>query len=500
MTRSTDTAFDDALYEWMQRAPWLAISAAAHALLFIILLAIPWELLEKQETVVLATALEQLPESVFEDPPPDPEPPLDPTLEPIEPTLVDSDLPDDVPAVDAEPRAEEIDFLEQTMPDVGLSEIGLGGGNSKYDGRGIGASGREPRGGSGTFPPLRAGLEWLAAHQSPDGSWDTDGFGAQCGKIGADTCTGPGESVHDVGMTGLALLAFLGAGSTTRRGEHQAVVQRAVRWLREAQDPDTGLIGEKLGHSFTYDHGIATLALCEAYYFSRSPILRSVAQDAVNWICRARNPYGAWRYDAPPTGANDTSVTGWMVFALKAAEDAGLTVDPAAFAGALSWLDEVTDPRTGRCGYDSPGSPSSRISRVNDHYPPGKGEAMTAVALLSRFFLGQTTESAPSMTAHAELLVRSLPEWDPDGFGCDVYYWYYGSYAMYQMGGTRYWTPWNRAMKRAVIASQRQDGDERGSWDPVGPWGYAGGRVYSTAMMTLCLEVYSRYGRLAGSR
>ena len=55
-------------------------------------------------------------------------------------------------------------------------------------------------------------------------------------------------------------------------------------------------------------------------------------------------------------------------------------------------------------------------------------------------------------------------------------------------------------MKPAVIETQRRDGDEKGSWDPVGPWGYAGGRVYATALMTLCMEVYFRYGRVLGAR
>lgn len=81
-----------------------------------------------------------------------------------------------------------------------------------------------------------------------------------------------------------------------------------------------------------------------------------------------------------------------------------------------------------------------------------------------------------------------------------MYYWYYGSYAMYQMGGS-YWNEWNKAMKPAVLESQRtQGGSSHGSWDPIGPWGWAGGRVYSTALMVLCLEVYFRYGKVLGAR
>ena len=55
-------------------------------------------------------------------------------------------------------------------------------------------------------------------------------------------------------------------------------------------------------------------------------------------------------------------------------------------------------------------------------------------------------------------------------------------------------------MKKAVLASQRRDGAHEGSWDPVGPWGHSGGRVYSTALMVLCLEVYFRYSRVLGAR
>ena len=62
---------------------------------------------------------------------------------------------------------------------------------------------------------------------------------------------------------------------------------------------------------------------------------------------------------------------------------------------------------------------------------------------------------------------------------------------------TEGWSRWNEALRGAVLKTQSNSGDERGSWDPVGPWGYAGGRIYATAMMALCLESYYRYPRVS---
>jgi hypothetical protein len=278
------------------------------------------------------------------------------------------------------------------------------------------------------------------------------------------------------------------------------VVTKGIKWMRKEQDPETGLLGQDIGESFLYDHSIASLAMAEAYVLSnKTPILSGTVRKATNYITRARNPYGAWRYQVPPIGENDTSVTGWMVFALKSAEEGGTKISKETYAGALTWFDEVTDPGTGRMGYDTIGSLSSRVDGVNDDFPADKGEAMTAVGLLCRFFMGQDPKENPIMEKHANLLLKRLPEWDPEGKGTDMYYWYYGSYAMFQMGGT-HWKKWKKAMEKAILNSQRKDGDYKGSWDPVGPWGYSGGRVYSTAILVLCLEVYFRYARVLGAR
>ncbi|HKB16981.1 MAG TPA: prenyltransferase/squalene oxidase repeat-containing protein, partial [Planctomycetota bacterium] len=212
--------------------------------------------------------------------------------------------------------------------------------------------------GIGTQPALNAALEWLRKHQDPDGRWDCDEFSKHCKQ---NPCDGPGEGLHDIGVTGLAMLAFLGDGNSLNTGPYSGVVKRGVKWLIAQQDRESGLLGEPAGTGYLYSHAIGALALCEAYHLSGKPgALREPAQRAINLILAARNPYKVWRYGDRPNGDNDTSVTGWMVFALKAAEDAGLQIDKTAYDAALAWFDEMTDLRTGRCGYQQKGEASSR--------------------------------------------------------------------------------------------------------------------------------------------
>ncbi|HYC77344.1 MAG TPA: hypothetical protein VEI02_06930, partial [Planctomycetota bacterium] len=99
----------------------------------------------------------------------------------------------------------------------------------------------------------------------------------------------------------------------------------------------------------------------------------------------------------------------------------------------------------------------------------------------------------------AELLSKRLPIWEKNTGKIDMYYWYYGTLSMFQFGGPE-WNAWNQKMQDAIIKTQRTDGNFKGSWDPEDPWGEDGGRVYSTAVMTMCLEVYYRYGRVFGTR
>ena len=207
-----------------------------------------------------------------------------------------------------------------------------------------------------------------------------------------------------------------------------------------------------------------------------------------------RNPYSCWRYQ-PRDNDNDSSVTGWAIMAYKSAKDFKLQVNAQALKISANFLDELTDPATGRCGYTKRGEKSSR--HPGDHstrFPIEKGEALTAVGLFCRFFLGQDPKKEANMKAAAETLMQRPPIWDKDG-SIDHYYWYYATYALYQMGGN-YWTEWSKKLTPAVVKTQREDGNYKGSWDAIGAWGEDGGRVYSTAILVLTLEAYYRYTRL----
>jgi hypothetical protein len=332
-------------------------------------------------------------------------------------------------------------------------------------------------------------LDYLLRHRDPDGHWSCSGFTAQCQQ---NRCDGNGDPRLDVGVTGLALLAFLGAGNAPNgrehRDEHRDTVREGLRWLIERQDPGSGLFGDADSHTdFLYDHAIATLAMTQGYGVAREPQYRASAEKAIHYIESARNPGKAWRYSVPPNGENDVSVTGWMVMALRSAKDNGLDVDPGAFEGAKSFVDRMTDETTWRTGYYTRGGVSGREPGAAERWPAEKSEAMTAVAMGCRLRFDENPDRSPALRGGADLLLDRLPLWDERQGTIDYYYWYHGTYAMHRMGG-RDWSEWERNMNAAILGSQRTDGDEAGSWDPqYDPWGRRGGRIYSTAILALAL-------------
>ncbi|MFI5401768.1 MAG: biopolymer transporter ExbD [Planctomycetota bacterium] len=360
------------------------------------------------------------------------------------------------------------------------------------------APGRDGKRGQGTTRATEAavelGLRWLADHQDEDGKWDCDGFASH--DPADDKCDGPGAAPHDVGVTGLALLAFLGAGYTDRKpieNPYAGNVLRGLRYLTRNQAAD-GHFGTFATHTFMYNDAIATLVLCEAYWMTRNPRYKKPAQDGLNFIAMARNPDLAWRY-VPRGGDNDTSVTAWCMMALLAGKSAGLEVDPDALRGTRAWIESMTGP-DGRVGYRVPGGLPERAAGSVARWPPDRSQSMTAAGILARIVLGEDPRGSEPIGKGVKLCLERPPCWNPDSGSIDMYYWYWGTLAMFQVGGRR-WDIWNKAMQEAIVKHQHPKGagSRTGSWDPLDPWGNDGGRVYSTALMTMCLEVYYRYDR-----
>lgn len=326
----------------------------------------------------------------------------------------------------------------------------------------------EHGGSEATERAVAMALAWLAAHQSDDGRWDSDGFDQKC--PAGDQCTGHAiENSSDSGLTGLALLAFLGAGHThAKASEHQETVRKGLSWLIRVQRPDGDLqFGGRI-----YAHAMATLALTEAFAMTGDERLREPAQRAIVWLSEAQHAEsGSWRY--APRQFGDTSVHGWAVLALRSARSAGLNVPASTWRLARKWLPMVSSGARGGLACYRPG------------YPPS--HAMTAEALFCRHVFGAVED--PALLAEAADYVLSRL---PDAEDYHIYYWYYGTLALFPLGDER-WQRWNDRLTATLLSTQVLSGHAAGSWNPQRPFGVDGGRIFSTAASALCLEVYYRY-------
>jgi hypothetical protein len=442
-------------------------------------------------------------------PPVPPPPPYDPErrkdmhrqekLEAVEPPTPDPVVDQEVelPVVEMPKGVDTAISQKQVTPDAlnRVDAAGIGGGPAGRWGHergsvGVGKkNGQQPE----SEEAVRGALEWLARHQEPSGRWACGGWQGECKK---GRCSGPGTDAgsvhHDVGVSALAVLAFLGNGHTPAYSpvsHFRVAVRKGLAWVRKQQRAD-GSVGFDLsrsGHTI-YDHAIATMALCEAYAVTRDPMLRRPCELAVAFSLGAQNPGLGWRYGIRP-GQNDTSVTGWFVLALKAAKVAAIEVDPAAFEGARAWFDRATDAR-GDAGYQTPGGGSSFLGPNEGKFDPLP--VNTAVATLSRLFMGER-RGADVVRDGVKLLAAAPPEAAPRKL--NYYYWYYATYAMFQHGGDA-WDRWSGPMQAALLAGQRSDGCADGSWDGVDEWSLVGGRVYATAINALTLEVFYRFERM----
>ena len=312
------------------------------------------------------------------------------------------------------------------------------------------------------------GLAWLAAHQWQDGGWRLDLAKGPC----AGQCGNSGSIGTTTGATGLALLPFLGAGHTHLQGEYRDVVERGLYYLKSHMVMTEQ--GGDLQEGTMYAQGIATIALCEAYGMTQDESLRQPAQRAIDFICYAQHSGGGWRYY--PGQPGDTTVFGWQMMALKSAAMAGLNVPSPTITLAERFLDSVQSADGAFYGY---------LIRGNKPGP-------TAIGLLIRMYTGWPRDDA-RLQRGIEFLAKNGPS------KSDMYFNYYAAQVLNHADSPA-WPKWNVELRDYLIRTQATAGHERGSWYFLDQHGVKGGRLYTTAMCTMILEVYYRHMPLYETR
>ena len=317
-------------------------------------------------------------------------------------------------------------------------------------------------GSDATEKAIIAAIEWLSRVQEKDGRWDTRKYQA--------------ETDYDVGGTALALLCYYGWGARhDQPGKYQENVKAALQWLM-TQQRENGSLARR---GMMYSHAIGAIALCEAYGITKDEKIKSAALAAIKYTINAQHQKrGGWRYS--PGQDSDTSVTGWQVMALHSARMAGIELPEKPFDLARKWLDFAGGGEHGGLyGYQSP----TDISR-----------AMVATGMFCRQ-LDLVPPSNPKMIESAKLMKRyPIRDNNPD-----LYYIYYGTLALYQHQGS-IWQDWNNNLKRILPKIQVKTGNLAGSWNLSRSNTKGGGRIASTTLAILSLEVYYRILPMYGFR
>ncbi|MEZ6062076.1 MAG: prenyltransferase/squalene oxidase repeat-containing protein [Planctomycetaceae bacterium] len=410
------------------------------------------------------------------------------TEEPVEEVVEPEPEPESEPA-ESEPEAAttETEVAEVTLPETPTGteaaiaeagELDL----ATIDNRS--AAGREAMlqkygGSAASESAVGLALEWLASVQRQDGSWDF---------IDVGRSSNPGKVNNPIGGTAYALLPFLAAGQTHKEGKYRKQVLAGLTYLTNvgvnvAAGYDLRGVLNKGNEDAEpneayYVHGAATLALCEALSMTKDGRLKPAAENAVRFLLNSQDPRGGgWRY--LPQEPGSTSVTTIQVMALMSAQKAGIRIPENALRGVMHYLDSVQVDGKGRYGYE-----------VEKKQYKG---SITAMALLCRMYLGWQRDDG-DMADGIALLDKAGP-YD------NLYTNYFATQTMRNWGGEE-WVRWNTRLRDDLIAQQEQAGAEKGSWTPRDRADYSvsGGRLLTTCLATLTLEVYYRYKPLLPER
>ncbi len=322
------------------------------------------------------------------------------------------------------------------------------------------------------------GLNYIKSQQNKDGS-----FGKN----------------NKIGMTGLALLAYLGHCETPDSAEFGDSCLEAILFLVEYATKNEGKLYKKGRAHEVYEHAIGTYALAEAYSITKFgkrkiPRIRQVLEMAVPIIIEGQQQNGSWDYSYASFEKSqrwDISVAGWQIQALKAAQHTKLDF-PGINASMDLAIKHLKEKQTSNGSFPYANAEARKTGRP----------AMTGVGALGIIIGTGNPKDRAARKAVKQILDVTKFNWKSDSNEESIYGWYYATQACFQVGGAS-WRKWNRGFQKVLLQQQKNNG----SWKPDGSGkpgaggnaarSYAAGTpdadLYRTALCCLMLEVYYRY-------
>ena len=478
------------------------ISTCAHVTLLIICAVFfVGETVEKNQTVEITPVVEEIPQ---EEPPPPPPPPEIPPPEPQEiishdPTVTSDAVPDaadlvgaiddvsdEPPSTDDNAETELVNDIKPSASNIVSSKM-FGGRSS------AGRSGAlKSYGGSvAAQDSLNKALKWLASVQNPDGSWSDSGNGVKKPKgmparFNANMRAGfqpklkaagatAGSQKYSVGLTGLALLAFLAHGETPKSKQYGKTVSDAISWLVNSYINQVGKSYE------SYSHAIRTYALSEAYAMTGNYNILDILEPSLEIIIKGQQASGSFVYIYAKNDREDLSVAGWNYQAMKAAKGAHVEIDGLQEAIGRS----VAHLRKKAASKNDGKSFTYNKVRKSDH-------RMRAVGVLCLQLFGQG--EIPELKDELNLIAtEDLAKFKWDNAPQEsLYGWYYATQCMFQVGGNK-WKAWNAVFQKELKGNQNPAGYWEYPGKSHGPKSDHGMKVYATCFCSLMLTVYYRY-------
>lgn len=319
------------------------------------------------------------------------------------------------------------------------------------------------------FPPAPV-REWAGIKENVDrGLHYLRKQQAESGAIG---------SSYMVAVTSLAGLAALGAGHQPSEEPHGKMLQKCLDYLSSvASASGSGIFITEPGEGGSRMHGhcYAVLFLCELYGSlpGQDERIADLVKRSIAVIEGAQSKEGGWYYLPQNRDLDEASVTVCALQALRAARNAGFSVDAGRVRRAIEYV---------RRSQTAEGS--FKYSRSLIEGADRTTYALTAAALSTLNAAGvyKSSELQSVLQKGFDHLRREIARHSKPWFAAeaehDFYANLYAAQTFYQDGGGL-WAEWYPRIREHLISKQRSDGS----------WESRFGDEYATAMALLILEV-----------